>query len=210
MPRGLADWHREKGTRRGDKLSLTDIVRKRSPCDHAEGSDRPAPPALSAPSPQPSTHWPFRPNPHNFDRQTGYTPSNSNRSTPSGSRCSEDSLPPSRVSEFKEDPYAVRRVGSPGTANAMYLSALVGTGDLHYEMDNLLSAGWTTITTTPYGVLWHDNSTLTGCGSLGCEVSNCAQSELGIVHCSMHAVNYSRMTTWEAVPRPTSLYHNCK
>ena len=91
----------------------------------------------------------------------------------------------------------------------MYLSsAPIKTSDLHREMDNLPCAWWTTIATTPYGVPWHDDSTLAGCGALGREARNCIQSELSIVHPSMRALNCSMMTTREAVPRPTPLYRN--
>ena len=146
----LGGRHHEKGTRQDDKLSLTDIVRKCPSPDHAEGSDHPELPTSSAPSPRPSTHWPSRPNPDNFDRHTGSPPSNSGRSTPSGPRCFEGSLSPGRLSEFEQEPYIVRGVGYPGAANAMYLSSPpIKTSDLHCELDNLSYAGWMTIATTP-------------------------------------------------------------
>ena len=201
----LGGWHHEKGTRQGDQLSLTDIVRKCPSSDHAEGSNHPALPTFSAPSPLPSTHWPSRPNPGNFDPHTGSPPSNSGRSTPSGPRCFEGSLSPGRVSEFKQDPYIVRGVGSPGAANAMCMSsAPIKNSDLHCEMDNLW---WTTIATTPY-VAWYDNYTLTGCGAVGCEACDRPQSEPGFFHPSVHALNCSMMTRWEAGLGLTPLYHN--
>ena len=125
--------------RRDQKLSLTEIVWKRSPPGDSEGSDHSAHPAFSAPGIQPSTPSTFRPRSPTFDQRASFTPPIFNRSTPSDGLYSSGGSP----SEFWDEIYAVDGRGYiSGTPNVPY-PARMNTNGLPRATDERSFTVWT-------------------------------------------------------------------
>ena len=115
----------------------------------------------------------------------GSPPSTLGGSTPSGPHFSKMPLARQAIG-IRAGTVHSPRGGSPGAANVIYFSPPpIKTSDLHWEMDNLSYAGWTTIATTPC-IARYDNYTLIGCGAVGCEACDRPRSEPGLFYPSMH------------------------